>query len=322
MHNQIRLGHELVTHGTLAALLVDFPAEFDAEFMLDQYVPKENRLVQDEAFQAVPSWQHETWDFISGDVYEDTFGYILGAAFGTPTKTVAPGETVVWDEAFVTQDDPWSLSLQWQQTIDYFQAFQSLYGVIDEFDLEFGNATELTWKAKGIAMPETEIAQLSAPVLTARRPLVNWQGAVTTVGGANASLVHAKITWKRNRKPFFTINNTQAPKRMAKGMRIGSVELTFDPSDAVGKGRYTAFKGGTKETFNVVFIDAGTNIGVAPSHPQLTIDIPNVLYKTAKIDIASDTPLVKLIADKTLYDVTVGYQIKPTLRSTKDWSIL
>lgn len=318
-HNQIRLGHELAAHGTLAAALTDFPAFFNAKFDQMQYVPKEARLSQDEAFQAVPSWQHEQWN-MSGDIYEDTFGFILGAAFGTPTKVVVGGETVIWDETFTPADDPWSLSLQWQQTVDYVQAFQALYGVLDELELEFGNATELTWKAKGVAMPETNIAQLTAPTLTSRRPLVNWQGAVTTVGGAFASLVHAKITWKRNRAPFWTINNTQAPKRMRRGMRVGSIELTVDP-DTAGLARYTAFKGGTKETFNVVFIDAGTTIGVAAT-PRLTIDVPNFLYKAAEIDIGADTPLIKLTADKTLYDVTAGYQLRPVLRTTRDWSIL
>lgn len=318
-HNQIRLGHELVAHGTLAAALIDFPAYFDAEFDQQQYVPKENRLSQDEAFQAVPSWQHNKWD-MSGDVYEDTFGYILGAAFGTATSTLVGGETAVWDSAFPPADDPHSLSLQWQQTVDPFQALQALWAVLDELTLEFGNAQELKWTAKGIAMPETAIALLSAPTLTARRPLVNWQGLVTTVGGVFASLVHAKITWKRNRKPFFVINNTQAPKRMMKGMRIGSVEITVDP-DTAGAARYTAFKGGTKETFNVVFNDAGTTLGTAAT-PKLTIDIPNFLYKAGKIEIGGDTPLVKLTADKTLYDITAGYQIKPTLRSAKNWSTL
>lgn len=318
-HNQVRLGHELVAHGTVAAALIDFPAFFDGDFDQVQYVPKEARLSQDEAFQAVPSWQHNKWD-MSGDVYEDTFGYILGAAFGTPTSTLVGAETAVWDSPFATADDPWSLSLQWQQTVDYVQAFQALYGVLSEFELEFGNQTELTWKAKGIAMPETNLAQFSPPVLSARKPLVNWQGTVLMPGGAFASLTHCKVTWKRNRKPSFVINNTQSPKRMMKGMRVGSIELTVDP-DAAGLARYTAFKGGTKETFNVVFADTGTTIGTA-ANPKLTIDVPNFLYKVAKIDVGADTPLIKLTADKTLYDLTAGYQIRPTLRSSKQWSTL
>lgn len=318
--NVVRVGHELVAHGTLAAAMVDFPAAFNAKLDQVQYVPKENRLQQDEAYQALPSWQHEQWD-MSGDIYQDTFGYILMAALGVPTSAVVAGETVVWDSTFNPALDPPSLSLQWEQTIDYVQAFQALYGVLDELEVKFGNNEELTWTAKGFALPETNLAGGQyTPVVTTTKPNVNWQGQVTLGGGAFGSLVSCTLKWKRNRAPFYVINNTQAPKRMRKGMRGGSVEIVVDP-DTAGYARYTAFGAATKEALTVLFEDAGTTIGTA-AHPRFQFNTPNLVWKTGEIDVGSDTPLVKLTADKLLYDVTSGFSLSMLLRSTKQWSTL
>ncbi len=300
--------------------MVDFPAEFNAKLDQVQYVPKESRLQQDEAYQAVASWQHEQWD-MSGDIYHDTFGYILLAAFGVPTSVLVGTETAVWDSTFTPQNDPASLSLQWEQTIDYVNAFQALYGVLDELEVKFGNTEELKWTAKGFALPETNLlGGQYTPTVTATKPNVNWQGQVTLGGASFGSLVSCTLKWKRNRAPFFVINNAQTPKRMRKGMRGGSVEIVVDP-DTAGFARYSAFTSASKEALTVLFEDAGATIGTA-SHPRFQFEAANIVWKTGEIDVGSDTPLVKLSADQVLYDVTAGYSLSALLRSSKDWATL
>ncbi|MDP9265938.1 MAG: hypothetical protein M3O91_07475 [Chloroflexota bacterium] len=316
-NNVAKFGHE-ATHGTIATTMLDFNANFKAKMDQTQYVPKENRNNQDEGFIAFAGFQHEQWE-AGGGVYHDQIGYIMGMAMGAPTKVVVGGETVVWDSTFIPADDPWSCSLQWQQTVDYVQGFQSLYGVLSDFEINFGAGNELDWTAKGVAMPETTISQFT-PAVAATKPHVAWQGAVTLGGGAFGSLVNCKIGWKRNRAPFWVVNNTQAPKRMRKGMRGGNLEIIVD-SDAAGLARYTAWKASTKEVLSVVFVDTSTTLGTS-ANPQFTISLPNIVWKAAEIDVGGDLPLIKLTADKILYDQTAGAAIKAIVRSNKDWTTI
>jgi hypothetical protein len=264
-----------------------------------------------------PGQRVTEWEIGETGLYHDTSGFFLCSAMGLPTKTVVD---TIFDNVFKFSDDPTSLSFKWQQPRRYTQAYQALNAVVDKWSLAFAAEGDLTWSASGMAMAESEVAQITHSFTTAR-PLPAWAGTILLNNGAFAKLVSGSVSIERNRKPFFTINNVQSPNSMSIGARTVSFEIVVDFS---AKTEYDYFKAGTTLStsnagLSMSWIDTGVTIGTT-SNPTFTFKMGSIAFESGEIDTGNDYPLVKLTG-KALYNGTDASLAVATLRSSKDYAV-
>lgn len=295
MGTAVQVGVEKVAHGTVAAAFVSVPCDFAAVLNQANKVLDEDRQGQDRHFAMQKGASYQEFEVGESGIYHDSIGYWLRAAMGTPVSTVVD---TINDNVFKFTDDPNSLSLKWQQPRRYTQAYQSVYAVVDEMEFAFAADGDLTYTLKGIGQAETEVAQITHS-FTDTVPMPAWAGTVTLGGGANTRLVSGKVTLARNRKPFFTIANTQAPSKFSAGARTVEFELTLDFDT---KGEYDDFKAATLDSLLITWVDTDTTIGTT-SNPEFEIGLGTIAYEAGEIDTGADYPLVTL-SGKALYDAT------------------
>ena len=218
MATAVKVGKE-GTHGTVSSAFTSVPCNFSSTYRQSNKVLEEDRQGQDRHFQVMKGQAYNEWEVADSGVYHDTVGFWLCSAMGMPTKTTVD---TVFENVFKFADDPVSLSLQWQQPRRYTQAYQALYGVVDQFGISFSAEGDLMYSASGIAMAETEITTITHSWTTAR-PMPVWAGTVKLNNVAFAKLVSGSISVARNRKPFFVINNTQSPSAMNTALDGGPI---------------------------------------------------------------------------------------------------
>jgi hypothetical protein len=316
MSTAVSVGKE-TTHGTVAAAFTSVPCNFDATLRQNNKFWEEDRSGQDRNFAMTPGQRYIEWQVGETGFYHDTTGFFLCSAMGVPTKTTVD---TIFDNVFKFTDDPASLSMKWQQPRRYTQAYQSLNCVADKFAFQFSAEGDLTWSASGMGLGESEVSQITHSFSTAR-PLPAWAGTILLNNGAFAKLVSGSVSMTRNRKPFYTINNTQSPNSMSIGARTVEFEIVVDFS---AKTEYDYFKAGTtlstgNKGLNMVWTDTGVTIGTT-SNPTLTINMGTVAFETGEIDTGSDFPLVKL-SGKALYNSTDASLAVVTIRSSKDYVV-
>lgn len=316
MSAPVKVGRE-ATHGTIAASFASAPVNFSAKLNKANWMPDEQRGGQDTNFSITPGVQHEEWSIADSPIYEDNFGFFLDSALGLPVSTLVGGETTVWDSVFKLLDDPASLSFQFTQPRRSVQGYQTLFNVVDKLTISFDANGALTFNCTGIGMSESEIATPTFSFST-KRPLAVWSGVVTFLGGGFARLIKGSVTITRNRKAFRTINNTLDPVDMSIGNRMVEFALTADFNT---KTAYDKFKSATPtDSLSIIWTDTGTNIGVVPSNPQLTLAMGTMGFAAGSIDDSSDFPAVELTG-KAIYNITDASSIVATLRSTKQYSV-
>lgn len=313
MSTAVQVGKE-TTHGTVAAAFTTVPCAFNANNRQANKVLDEDRNGQDSHFAMVVGQKYEEFSVGDSAIYHDTIGLWLASAIGPAVSTAHAGETTVFDNVFKFDDDPDTLSLKWQQPRRYTQAYQSLYGAVDKMDFKFAADGDLTYSLSGVAMAESEVAQLT-PTFSAVVPLSAWAGSVDIGGGANADLVSGSVSISRSRKPFYTIANTQDPSKISIGRRMVEFELVLD---FVTKAEYDFFKAGTTRDLEIVWTDATSDLGVVPTNPSFTIRLGNTGYEESEIDTDPDLPLVK-IKGKAMYDSSDASTIVVTVVSTTDY---
>jgi hypothetical protein len=308
------LGRE-ATHGTVAASFSSAPVNFNSKLRKSNVIPEEQRGGQDVHYANIPGSSYQEWNISDSYIYEDNFGFFLDSAIGLPASVVVGGETLVWDSTFKFLDDPSSLSFKWVQPRRTVQAYQSLWAVVDKLTITFEAGGLLKWTASGIGMSETEVTTPAFSFST-RRPMTAWEGVVTLLGSTFARLVKGSITISRNRKPFFTINNTADPTDVSIGNRIVEFALTCDFNS---KTVYDDFKGATPtDALTVVWTDNGTTIGSA-AHPQFTAKMGTIGWEAGEINTGEDFPQVELTG-KGIYNSSDASTFVAILRSTKQYS--
>lgn len=314
MSSAPKVGKE-TTHGTVAASLISVPCNFSSKMDKQNRVWEEDRQGQDRHFAMSPGRQYNTFEVSDSAFYHDTSGVWLASAMGEAVSTVTD---TVYDNVFKFLDDPRSLSLQWTQRLIATQGYQALYGVVDTLEFKYAADGDLVYSCSGIAMGETEI---SAPThsFTTTRPLQAWQGAVNINGSASASLLSGSVKFSRSRTPFFTINNSADPNKMAIGSRMVEFELIVEFAGSGMKAEYDQFKLGNTRSFDVTFADAGVTIGTT-TNPTLIIDLGTTAYEAAEIDDSGDIPLLKLTG-KGLYNSGDASKAVVTVTSTRDYEI-
>lgn len=315
MSTAVQVGKE-ATHGTVAAAFTSVPCNFSSKHRQMNKVLEEDRQGQDRHFAMVKGQRINEWEVSESGIYHDTAGFWLYSAFGAPTKTTID---TIFDNTFKFADDPTSLSLKWQQPRRYTQAYQSLYAVVDKYTLQFSAEGELTYSCSGISMGETEISQITHSWSTAR-PMPVWGATVTYNNAANTKLVSGSFVVSRNRKPFFTLNNSQDPGSMNIGARTVEFELTMDFS---AKTEYDQFKAATilstgNTGLKVKWVDSGVTIGTT-SNPEFEWHMGSIAYEAAEIDTGGDLPMIKF-SGKAVYNSTDATLAMVRIRSSKDYT--
>lgn len=315
MSQAVLVGLE-TTHGTIATQFLSVPAEFDAERKQANKVLVENRQGQDVNFSMVQGRAHQEFSLADSAIYHDTIGVWLASILGAPTKAVAAGETVVWDQTFKLANDPKSLSLKWAQPRTNTQAKQALYGVLDKLSIKFDAEGELTYSGSGFAMAESDIAA-PAYAFTNTRPFASWAGAVTLGGSVITTLRKGQIDIVRNRKPYPTISNSQSPTKMSIGARTVAFDLTLEFADTT---EYAKFVAGTASDLAISWVDAGVTLGVA-TNPQIDISLGDIRYEMGKIDTSPDLAEVNL-KGWAVYDSVAASTIVVVVTSDVDYTAL
>lgn len=315
MATAVMVGKE-ATHGTVAAAFTSVPCNFSSTYRQANKVLEEDRQGQDRHFAIVKGQGFNEWEVADSGIYHDTVGFWLMSAMGLPTVTTTD---TIFDNLFKFVDDPRSLSLKWQQPRRYTQAYQSLYGVVDKFSLSFAAEGELTYSCSGIGMGETEVSTLTHSWTTAR-PMPVWGATVTYNNTAFTKLVSGSFAIARNRKPFWALNNSQAPQSMNIGARTVEVELVIDFSS---KAEYDDYKNATvlstsNKALVIKWVDSGVTIGTT-SNPEFEVTLGSMAYETAEIDTGGDLPLLK-VSGKALYNSTLASLASIRVRSSLNYT--
>ena len=290
----VRVGTE-TTHGTAASTFVAVPVEkFQTELKENVDYPDEARAQREEAYVAIRGSVLQE-SSIGGRIYHDVMEPILRALFGPPTIVANPDGTRTL--TFVAQTDPASLTLQW---FDKVQARQSVYNVLDEWNVMFGGDEQLKWDAKMMGKGETDIAT-PAPAFTSALPFTHWQAAVQIAGVTSTDLVSYKLMYKRNREAFYTARGGATPDRsphsFTEGKRGGSLDLTLDfPTQA----EYLQAKNLAQLAVAVTFTDNDIVIGTGTRKPSIKFEVPKAVWSTKSVDVGGNRPLLKIKSDKLL----------------------
>jgi len=311
MSTAVMVGREAATRGVEALSFHSIPCAFSAKLAQDNKVLIEDRQGQDQNFAMQVGHRYEDFNVSDSALYHDTLGWWLLSVFGEPTVT-SP-EAGVYSHVFKFVDAPESLSLRWQQPRRVTQAYQALYGVVDQFDLKFAADGDLTYALSGVAMGETEHADIShsfAEVV----PFPAWAGTVLLGGGAYANLLSGSVSIKRNRKPFFTIENSQDPHTMSTGSRTVEFDLVCDFET---KDEYDIFKDGDLSSIQITWVSPDVTIGLV-STPTFAIKLGKIAAESGEIDDGNDYPSVKL-SGKALYNASDASLAVATLISTTDY---
>jgi len=145
----------------------------------------------------------------SGPFFPDVCGHLL--------KIIGP-DTIAGSNPYthtfkLTSAQPSSYSLA---DFDVVEARGFVGQVLDTLTLKFDINGFVTYDASFTGWAS---AAQSTPsnVQTAVSPLLGWNTSVTVAGGANARVISAEFTFKRNVTPVFTMANTQNPKTVWAG---------------------------------------------------------------------------------------------------------
>lgn len=301
------------THGTEGTTFTTIPCAFVGRLRQKNDLPEETRAVQDVNFAIIPGIRSEEWSVKESPVYHDTSGVFLSMALGAPTKVTVD---TIFDNTWKFADDPKSASIHWTQARQSIYPMKCLYCVMDELTVAFDVNGKLTIGGAGVGKAEATASAPSHSFSTAR-PFATWQGAVTFEGGVYTKLLKGSVKVKRNRKPWFTIANSQDPTSMTIGDRFVEFELVCQFTDTV---EYLDWKNAVTDSLLIKWQDAGVTIGTV-SFPEFEIKLGTVAIAEGEIDDEQDLPTIKLTG-RGLYNTGDASSIVARIRSSRDYTIL
>lgn len=319
MANSILVGVEETAHGTLSATMGAVPVAFTPREQQPNRMVEEVRNSQDMHWSVQQGVRWSEWEIAESYVYHDSIGWFLASVLGTPTATVAAGETTVWDYAYALETDPDSLSFQYDDPRRSADPSQMLNAAVDELTVTFsaGSDGQLMFSCNGVAMPPSVIASPTY-AFTTSVPFQHWAGAITIDGtGSYAKLISGSVTIRRNRSPFYTIANSQDPQRISIGRR--EVEFEFvadmDSTDELADWRAALAAGTGSLVASWTDARVAQEMGVASTNPAFALDIGSPAYLDSEKDWEPDEPQIN-ISGSAIYNATDSSKLLATLTST------
>lgn len=222
---------------------------------------------------------------MSGPVFGDTLGWLLGNILGDLTTT---GASAPFTHAFAVlntgQGQPTS------HTLTHFQGPTASVGArqypgacLSELTLKWNAETELlTFDAKGSSWPSVVPAAAPTSAPSTVTPSASWRGQLGIGGPATGAtlvktVMDGEITIKRALEPVFTTQNVQTPYIIQRGAVDVSGKLNFIAAD---ESPYTTMLSNTQPQLQLVIGNGQSGAGQV----QVQVDCQLAAYETAKPD--------------------------------------
>lgn len=193
-----------------------------------------------------------TVDF-GGDLYPDTFGYVIGGLLGDVTTT---GAADPFSHAFSVLNtgngQPTSYTLLDYDGIDYAQHPGAQFS---EAQVDFTADGALTYTAKASAFGRVTTTAPTKSYSTV--PLIpSWRGAATIGGVADATIISGNMAIKRKITIEHTLSGSQAPYAIWVGPCVVTGKLTFLAESS--QLPYLDFLNGTTTSLDLLFSQGAT----------------------------------------------------------------
>lgn len=144
--------------------------------------------------------------------------------------------------------------------------------LVDEFSMKFAtDEGALSWSAKMKGKSPTSIAK-STPTFGTLNPILGWQASLNLNSIANTNLLGFELTCKRETKPVFGANNSQAPSKIHPGVLEVTGKISFDMAATT---EYDLFGNNTQPPLALT-LTSGANI--------LVITMTKCAFEKANVD--------------------------------------
>jgi hypothetical protein len=261
-----------------------------------------------DVYGEIQTVKHSTFDF-AGDVFADTFGFLLAGVLGDVTTT---GVSAPFTHAMAVLNTGDGQTPSYTITDAYSINTRQYPGAkFSDLDIKFNADGLLTYSAKAVALPS---ATTTAPTasFTNVQPLAGWIGAVTIGGSANLSVLDGNIQIKRPVTVIDTVDGSQAPHALWSGPVAVSGKLTLVMEDETQLTNYL--------NSSTTALDVNFTTGTGAAAQQLKLHMTNVVYESADISRGKDyveLPIsFKAVANSTDIGASGGYSpIKVTLQN-------
>lgn len=191
---------------------------------------------------------------MSGDVFVDTFGWVLASILGSDTVAGAGPYTHTMSLDNLTDGQPTSQT--WTDNEMGIQGRQYPGAQCTELTLKFDASGLLNWDAKYLAWIGATAAAPAA-TYTTLVPVPSYVGALTIAGTATTTLESAEISLKRqNAEAIFTVG-AQDPYQVHVGGLEVTTKFTFVAAD---ESRLLSYLNNTQEAVVLTFTQAAGQI--------------------------------------------------------------
>jgi hypothetical protein len=261
-----------------------------------------------DTYGEIQTVKHSTFDF-GGDVFPDTFGFLLTGILGDITTT---GSAAPYTHAIALLNTADGQPPSYTITDAYSVNTRQYPGAkFSDLDIKFSADGLLTYTAKTVAIPSVPTTA-PAPSYTAVPPIASWVGVVTIGGTQSMSVLDGNITIKRAVSVVDTVDGSQAPHSLWSGPVSVSGKLTLVMEDEVQLTNYL--------TNNQPSLDVNFSTGTGAALSQVKLHMSQVAYQSADITRGKDFVELPIsftaIANTTDIGASAGYSpIKATLQN-------
>jgi len=274
------------------------------------------KLVQDKGYRGAmvedygetPTVKHSTFDF-GGDLFPDTFGWMLTAVLGDLVTTGASAPYTHAVSVLNTGDgQPPSYTLTDNYAINTRQYPGAKFS---DLDIKFSGDGLVTYSAKAVAFPS---APASAPTAsyTAVGPVPSYIGTVTIGGSGALSVMDGEVSIKRPVSVIDTVDGSQAPYALWSGPVSVSGKLTLVMEDET---HLTNYLTNVQPALDITWAQ-----GAGATLTQVQLHMSSVVYQAAEIGRGKDYVEISVTfnakANATDIGASGGYSpIKATLKN-------
>lgn len=274
-NNHTTAGLLVTTVGTSSAAAADyFPVtKFDPEDHLGYAQSKGWQGSPVESYNMVVTNRSSTLDF-GGDVFCDTFGYMLSGMLGDVVFGAATPNTHTFSTLTTGTGQPAKF-----QITDFYAAGTRQYGGVrfDELSIKASGEGLITYECKAMAYASGTVST-PTPSYSTNAPTPGYAGSVTLGGVALNKLVSADFSLKRVVEPIINIDGGPDPYSLWAGNISfdGKVQYIYPAADDT---ILNYFLNNTQPALSIVW-----NVGSGASQLGMTIQATKAAHKAAKIN--------------------------------------
>lgn len=254
---------------------------------------------------------------LKGNIYDQSFGYILNSVFGTVSSATKGGESAVYEHTFTVYNDlqAQSLSINVKNPNEHLVYAKA---VVDSLEIkaEINKPAEFTAKFKGAI---AGASSTKTPAYTTEYYFlgkgVTFKHAATQADltGASATSIRSlSLKISRDAEADDVLGSAVAADIFSKAFKV-EFSIVYVNSAATLKGYYTA---GTMRAMRFNFTNAGVTIGTG-SNPNLQIDLNQALFTNYEETSGSDDIVLSTISGIATYKISDTKMIQAVLTNTK-----